>query len=107
MPVGRPVAGFREGERERERERDRDSRQTDRQTMPHKWFSTAESWHLSWAVCSVQLMSLGDLVSRFRPNLVVSGNGMMPYEEDEWSEVTIGGQKFKVSDKENPLTSLI
>lgn len=42
-------------------------------------------------------MSLEDLVSRFRPNLVVSGNGMEPYEEDEWSEVTIGGQKFKVT----------
>ena len=45
----------------------------------------------------IQLLSLDDLVSRFRPNLVVSGNGMEPYEEDEWSEVTIGGQRFKVT----------
>ena len=34
---------------------------------------------------------------RFRPNLVVSGNGMAPYAEDEWSDVVIGDQRFVVS----------
>ena len=42
------------------------------------------------------MMTVDDLVSRFRPNLVVSGNGMAPYAEDEWSDVIIGGHKFKV-----------
>ena len=42
-------------------------------------------------------MTVDELVSRFRPNLVVSGNGMVPYEEDHWTEVTISGQNFRVS----------
>ena len=42
-------------------------------------------------------MSVDDLLSRFRPNLVVSGNGIEPYAEDDWCDVTIGVHKFKVS----------
>ena len=41
-------------------------------------------------------MSVEELASRFRPNLVVSGNGMVPYAEDEWNDIAIGDQKFKV-----------
>lgn len=46
---------------------------------------------------SKQLMSVEELASRFRPNLVVSGNGMVPYAEDEWNDIAIGDQKFKVT----------
>lgn len=42
-------------------------------------------------------MTEEELVSRFRPNLVVSGNGIEPYSEDQWNDVIIGDQKFQVS----------
>ena len=31
--------------------------------------------------------------------MVVSGNGMAPYAEDGWSNVVIGDQRFRVSDR--------
>lgn len=42
-------------------------------------------------------MTEEELVSRFRPNLVVSGNGIEPYSEDHWNDVIVGEQKFQVS----------
>ncbi|CAN8072973.1 unnamed protein product [Agarophyton chilense] len=35
-------------------------------------------------------------MERFRPNVVIDGNNMKPFEENNWAEITVGDTAFKV-----------